>query len=239
MYSVNIVSTGSTGGGQLVTPHGFEQGRQRSGASHYYRSRLCMWRKTIFACGWSDHMREIICKDDDLCMRPGQPHANMRTLKPTACKEKKLRKKIKFKKKGNPSRPAARASSATAHPRLQIRAARGPPPPDSGGRKLRRRPRRRPLPPPDPGGRMPTTRVAARIATDRSRRRRGRPEVSKAARSPDPLPSRKFRARTPMPHAHSQDPPPPLHAGRRRSRSRSLGGGSGPLEGGTAGSTAR
>lgn len=127
MYSVNIVSTGSTGGGQLVTPHGFEQGRQRSGASHYYRSRLCMWRKTIFACGWSDHMREIICKDDDLCMRPGQPHANMRTLKPTACKEKKLRKKIKFKKKGNPSRPAARASSATAHPRLQIRAARGPP----------------------------------------------------------------------------------------------------------------
>lgn len=174
MYSVNIVSTGSTGGGQLVTPHGFEQGRQRSGASHYYRSRLCMWRKTIFACGWSDHMREIICKDDDLCMRPGQPHANMRTLKPTACKEKKLRKKIKFKK-GNPSRAAASSPPPTPP---QIRAAEAAAPtmsrsPSSHRRRVAAAPRQpgSPPPAPDPGGRGPPP----RIRREARRRPRHRP----------------------------------------------------------------
>lgn len=59
---------------------------------HYYRKRFCIRAESIFTCGWPARMREIVCKDHHLCMRPSQPHAKidlrMRSLKTAACENR-------------------------------------------------------------------------------------------------------------------------------------------------------
>lgn len=55
---------------------------------------FCKWANTIFVSGWAIRIREIVCKDRHLSMRPGHPQAKIQFSHTAAYADRMQREKI-------------------------------------------------------------------------------------------------------------------------------------------------